>query len=155
MSQPDQVRSAFSCTWRELTRLSPSLGVRAPETASRHAGRRFGTAFCVVIMLALYQLGTSGLLGIQDGMPAGARGALLGGLAALLLPLLLLWLRSGGLLITDAHKGCGRDEEAVRHPGEVQSPRTCFEQQYLNGSAQQLQAGTCKPIQAAGVRGLP
>lgn len=106
----------------ELTILSPLLCVPALETPSRHAGRRFGAAFCVVIMLALYQLGTSGLLGIQDGMPAGVRGVLLGGLAALLLPLLFLWPGSGGLLIRDAHKGCCGDEESVQHPGDVQSP---------------------------------
>ncbi|CAL5224648.1 g7366 [Coccomyxa viridis] len=83
-------------------------------------GRRFGAAFCVVIMLALYQLGTSGLMGVQDGMPAGVRGALLGGLAALLLPLLFLWPRSGGLLIQESHKGCCDEEEAFQHPGEGQ-----------------------------------
>ena len=97
------------------------------------AGRRFGAAFCVVIMLALYQLGTSGLMGVQDGMPAGVRGALLGGLAALLLPLLFLWPRSGGLLIQESHKGCCDEEEAFQHPGKAQTkpeymhvrPRSC------------------------------
>ena len=88
---------------------------------ARCAGRRFGAAFCVVIMLALYQLGTSGLMGVQDWMPAGVRGALLGGLAALLLPLLFLWPGSGGLLVQEACKGGCDEEEAFQHPGEVQS----------------------------------
>lgn len=86
------------------------------NTLSHHAGWRFGTAFCVVIMLALYQLGTSGLLGIGEGMSVGVRGGLLGGLAALLLPLLFLWPRSGGLLIMDAQKSCG-DAEAAQPRG--------------------------------------
>ena len=91
-----------------------------------YAGRRFGAAFSVVILLALYQLGTSGLMGVQDGMPVGVRGALLGGLAALLLPLLFLWPGSGGLLVQELRKGCCDEEEAFQHPGEVQSARTCM-----------------------------
>ena len=90
-----------------------------------YAGRRFGAAFCVVILLALYQLCTSGLMGVQDGIPAGVRGALLGGLAALLLPLLFLWPGSGGLLVQESRKGCCDEEEAFQHPGKVQSACTC------------------------------
>ena len=82
------------------------------------AGRRFGAAFCMVILLALYQLGTSGLLGFRDGLPAGARGALLGCLAALLLPLLFLWPGSGGLLVQSTRKGCCDEEEPFQHQGE-------------------------------------
>ena len=63
-------------------------------------------------MLALYQLGTCGVLGVGDWMSVGVRGGLLGGLAALLLPLLFLWPRSGGLLIKDAQKSCSAADAA-------------------------------------------
>ena len=61
-------------------------------------------------MLAVYQLGTSGLLGVQEGLSPAVRGGLLGGLAALLLPLLFLWPRSGGLLMRELQDD-PRDEE--------------------------------------------
>ena len=60
-----------------------------------YAGRRFYAAFSMVIMLALYQLATSRLLGVQDDTPAGVRGALLGWpgspAAAAAFPVALLW----------------------------------------------------------------
>ena len=82
---------------------------------------RFGAAFSVVAMLAVYQLGTSGLLGVQEGLSPPVRGGLLGGLAALLLPLLLLWPRSGGLLMREPQDD-PRDEERSLCNGAAVSP---------------------------------
>ena len=79
-------------------------------------------AFIVVIALAVYQLATSGLLGVQEGLPAGVRGGLLGGLAALLLPLLFLWLRSGALLVRDVQEGACEEEAGLRTGGGQRFP---------------------------------
>ena len=85
------------------------------------AGWRFGAAFSVVTMLAVYQLGTSGLLGVREGLSPAVRGGLLGGLAALLLPLLFLWPRSGGLLMRESQDDPS-DEETSLCNGAAASP---------------------------------
>ena len=89
------------------------------------AGWRFGAAFSVVAMLAVYQLGTSGLLGIREGLSPPVRGGLLGGLAALLLPLLFLWLRWGGLLMRETQDD-PRDEETSPCNGVALCPPASF-----------------------------
>ena len=93
----------------------------ANYSAACCAGWRFGLAFCVVIALAVYQLCTSGLLGIQEGLPDGLRGGLLGGLAGLLLPLLFLCPGSGAVFVKDTQKAASV-EEANLLPGECMLP---------------------------------
>ena len=75
----------------------------------------------MVIALAMYQLCTSGLLGIQEGLPDGLRGGLLGGLVGLLLPLLFLWPGSGAVFVKDKQKSASV-EEASLLPGECMLP---------------------------------
>ena len=82
---------------------------------------RFGAAFSVVAALAVYQLGTSGLLSVQEGLSPPVRGGLLGGLAALLLPLLFLWPRSGGFLMQELQDDPS-DEETRLCDGAAVSP---------------------------------
>lgn len=81
-----------------------SRGGAGPDSVTNFCctGVRFWVACYVVLLLGVYQLATSGLLG---GIPslnpdsAPLRWGVLAGLAALLAPLLLLWLGSGPLLI--------------------------------------------------------
>ena len=75
----------------------------------------------MVIALAVYQLCTSGLLGIQEGLPDGLQGGMLGGLAGLLLPLLFLWPGSGAVFVKDTQK-VASVEEASLLPGECMLP---------------------------------
>ncbi|CAK0787583.1 hypothetical protein CVIRNUC_010805 [Coccomyxa viridis] len=104
----------------------PFLDVSSEEGAAcaKDAGKgwRFGAAFSVVTMLAVYQLGTSGLLGVREGLSPAVRGGLLGGLAALLLPLLFLWLRSGGLLMRESQDDPSDEETSLCNDG-LQSRR--------------------------------
>ncbi len=74
-----------------------------------------------MITLALYQLCTSGLLGVPEGLPDRLRGGLLGGLAGLLLPLLFLWPGSGALFVKDAQKAATFVETGLL-PGECMLP---------------------------------
>ena len=67
----------------------------------------------MVAVLAVYQLGTSGLLGVQEGLSPPVRGGLLGGLAALLLPLLFLWPRSGCLLVRELQDDPSDEETSL------------------------------------------
>ena len=92
-------------------------------------------------MLAVYQLGTSGLLGVREGLSPAVRGGLLGGLAALLLPLLFLWPRSGGLLMRGLQDDPS-DEEASLCNGAAASPAaSCLPFSLTTGSTATLYAG--------------
>jgi hypothetical protein len=77
------------------------------------AGVRLGVACYAVLLLGVYQLLSSGLLG---GVPSARmhpalRGGVLLGLALLLAPLLLLWLGSGPLLIRQRRAAAPHEEQ--------------------------------------------
>ena len=96
---PGPVHSA--CAQPSILLLVSVLPEDSTECRLAAAGARFAVAFYVVMLLGAYQLMSSGLLGGVPSQRMGPplRAAMLGGLALLLAPLLLLWLRSGALLV--------------------------------------------------------
>jgi hypothetical protein len=83
-------------------------------------GTRFALAYNSIIVLAAFQLGTSGFVVAREDLVPSMRGALLAALALVLLPLLCLWVGSGPLFVRRGGASAGQaDEEAA--PGTCTS----------------------------------
>jgi hypothetical protein len=90
------------------------------------AGLRFMCLYNFVIILAGFQLGTSGLVASHTDAAPGFRCTMLAALALVLAPLLCVWIGSGPLLVRAHASEKQVDEETAARLGARLQRRLCI-----------------------------